>query len=444
MTEPKHGAMPADDRVLASRLAGGDTGEPPEQHPQLTPDEDRDQRGGDPDGPGTDPVGSRSTPDDPELKKRIHAWVSDHKPPSRQDGLWPYLLIRAYPGDTGIRNPPVGTFWESPDVRVVEGVVTDPSQGTPTLHPQPGVAHTVFVHVWNLGRLPAVGVHVRVWWANPSFSFDAGSPEPPHFIGGTTVDLADRSSPECHALVPIPGAWTPIVENGGHECLLAVATQVLDPGGGGFAAATDRHVGQRNITLAGPDVDLSPLLNRLGAVLPVGADLQLMHGGAQVAPILLAHKLVAGATVELPQTRQIVLPVGGEQPGGGALGQLGAVVGTAAGRQVVTAERLAPALMMTASAHPATAVLDRSALLTAGRAMPGAGGPVNVGPGLALPPLTLSPARAVVTALGVSDLRAATIARAVSATSGDGNLLRFQAVRDGVVVGGYSVIVKDQ
>jgi hypothetical protein len=130
------------------------------------------------------------------------------------------------------------------------------------------------------------------------------------------------------------------------------------------------------------------------------------------------------------------------------------VVRTAAGRQVITPERLAPALTMSATAHPAaaTAVLDRSALLTAGRAFPAAAGPVAAEPAppaaagaaIAMPPLTLLPARAVVAALGVRDLRAATIAQAVSATSGDGNLLRFQAVRDGVVVGGYSVIVKDQ
>jgi hypothetical protein len=48
----------------------------------------------------------------------------------------------------------------------------------------------------------------------------------------------------------------------------------------------------------------------------------------------------------------------------------------------------------------------------------------------------------VVQALKVRDLTAGSIARAVSTTSGDGNLLRFQEVRDGVVVGGYSVIVQ--
>ena len=53
-------------------------------------------------------------------KPSASMWTKDHKPPSRQDGLWPYLLIRAYAGDSGVRLPPVGYFWESPDILVVE------------------------------------------------------------------------------------------------------------------------------------------------------------------------------------------------------------------------------------------------------------------------------------------------------------------------------------
>src|SRR5665647_2203241 len=182
-----------------------------ENHPELTPEEDKTQRGGAPDNP-TEP---QVTPDKPDAErvKQVTAW----------------------------------------------------------LHHTPGLPHSVFVHVWNLGRLPALGVSVRAWWANPSFSFDANSPEPPHYIGGVRVNLGDRTSADCHQLVRIEGLWTPVVENGGHECLLAVASHVMDPATGGFAASTDRHVGQRNVTLAAPEFDLTPLLNRLGAALTVGS-----------------------------------------------------------------------------------------------------------------------------------------------------------------------------
>jgi hypothetical protein len=387
-----------------------------ETHPKLTPDEDAAERGGDPDNP-TEPKVAPDKPD-PDRVKKVWGWLHDRRHPPRQDGLWPYLLIRAAQGDTGVRQPPVGYFWESPDIRVYEGDVHDPNSAAPVLHPTPGLPHSVFVHVWNLGRLPALGVTVRAWWANPSFSFDASSPEPPHYIGGTRVNLGDRTSADCHQLVRIEGLWTPVVENGGHECLLAVASHVMDPALGGFSASTDRHVGQRNVTLAAPQFDLTPLLNRLGAVLTVGSDLQLLHGGAQVAPILLAHKVVAGRDVVLPQLRDVVTPI----PGQATVGHLGTVTRTLGGHAVIPG--LASVRAMTDPASITT--VDRGILL---------GGRVSV-------ERRISPALAVIQALKVRDLTAGSIARAVSVTSGDGNLLRFQEVRNGVVIGGYSVIVR--
>jgi hypothetical protein len=393
-----------------------------EKHPVLTPEEDAAQRGGDPDHT-SDPVPPRPDPLDPEAVDRAKEWLNRHKSPSRQDGFWPYLLIRAYPGDTGVRQPPVGYFWESPDVRVYEGEIADPAGATPTLHPRRGVPHTVFVHVWNLGRLAALGTSVRVWWANPSFSFGPGSPEPPHFIGAAAVNLDDRSSPGCHHLVRIPTSWVPIDENGGHECLLAVATHVMDPGGAGFVASTDRHVGQRNITLAEPGTDLGPLLNLLGQALSVGSDLELLHGGQQVAPILLAHKAVRGDEVVLPTLRDNVRVL----PKTDGEGHLGTAVRTLGGRVVVDGERSVAALRTGGGGYG----YDRDALLRPG---PGRLDRVQG---------TVSAARAVVQALGVRDLSAGSIAAAISTSSGDGNLLRFREVNDGRVIGGYSVIVKE-
>ncbi|MEO5651952.1 MAG: hypothetical protein ABIN79_11090 [Marmoricola sp.] len=392
------------------------------KHPRLTPEEDEQQRGGGPEHP-SDQLPPRREKPDPEAVDRVRDWMHRHDPPSRQDGFWPYLLIRAFPGDTGVRQPPVGFFWESPDIRVYEGDVSDPASATPTLHPRVGVPHTVFVHVWNLGRLAALGTTVRVWWANPSFSFGPSSPEPPHLIGVSTVNLDDRSSPGCHQLVRIPTPWVPVDENAGHECLLAVATHVMDPGGAGFEASTDRHVGQRNVTLAAPSTDLRPLLNLLGSALSVGSDLALLHGGDQVIPILLAHKANLGVGVRKPTLLDIVHEV----PGGNGIGHLGTVIRTVGGRVVADGHRSVTAM----AGGENLAHFDRSTLLGDG-----------VGR-LQRTKHDISPARAVVQALGVRDLRAGSIAAAISSSSGAGNLLRFQEQRDGNVIGGYSVIVRE-
>jgi hypothetical protein len=172
------------------------------------------------------------------------------------------------------------------------------------------------------------------------------------------------------------------------------------------------------VTLAAPQFDLTPLLNRLGAVLTVGSDLQLLHGGAQVAPILLAHKVVAGRDVVLPQLREVVTPI----PGQTTIGHLGTVTRTLGGHAVIPG--LASVRAMTDPASITT--FDRGILLS---------GRVAV-------ERRISPALAVIQALKVRDLTAGSIARAVSVTSGDGNLLRYQEVRNGVVIGGYSVIVQ--
>jgi hypothetical protein len=395
-------------------------------------------RGGDPDTTSGEPIPSRDEKTDDDRLRHIRAWLGDHKRPSRQDGLWPYLLIRAFPGDTGVRQPPVPVFWESPDIRVYPGDVRDPSTATATLNPTVGELHTIFVHVWNLGRLPAVGVQVRVWWANPSFTFDAASPEPPHFIGGASVNLGDKSRADCHALIRV-GTWTPVEENGGHECLLARATSIADPAPGDFAASTDRHVAQRNLMLAAPTEDMSALLDRLGMVLPAGSDLELLHGGRQLDPILLAHGLRESKKFRAPTLKKVVSPVEGSD----GLGYLGAVLSTPIGRVQVPADRLASALQLQAPAPTAmTAVLDR-ARFGAGPAPFTEPAPRDV-PEVGRLEGAISPARALIEALGVRDLRAGTIAYAISSRSGDGNLLRFQAVRNGVVQGGYSVIVRTE
>jgi hypothetical protein len=222
---------------------------------------------------------------DPELRKKLKNEIENfltHHPKKRQDGIWPYLLIRAYTGDFGVRQPPPAVFWQSPDIIVIQGDVQTLEGNAPTLHPIPNKPHTIFVRVWNLGRLPAIGIRLRVYWANPSFSFDDPTgPGSPHFIGGTYVNLSSRYQPGSHLVSRVPVLWVPVVENNGHECLLAKVDCFADRTGPGFDANTDRHVGQRNVLLADPQEDLSPLIVSLGSSLTSQSDVQILVGSEE-------------------------------------------------------------------------------------------------------------------------------------------------------------------
>jgi hypothetical protein len=133
------------------------------------------------------------------------------------------------------------------------------------------------VRVWNLGRLPAYGVRLRVYWANPSFSFnDPSGPGSPHYISGTYINLSSRYQPDSHIVVRLPALWVPVVENQGHECLLAKVDCFADRTGPGFDAGIDRHVGQKNLFLADPQEDLGPLFDSLGLSLDVKAGVRLL------------------------------------------------------------------------------------------------------------------------------------------------------------------------
>ena len=76
----------------------------------------------------------------------------------RKDEFLPFLVVRATSGDRGQR-PYSGVFWESPDIFVTPNV----ESSTAPLRPpttagiaQASVPNTVYAHVWNLGKAPAV------------------------------------------------------------------------------------------------------------------------------------------------------------------------------------------------------------------------------------------------------------------------------------------------
>jgi len=115
---------------------------------------------------------------------------------------------------------------------------------------------------------------------DPSGRIPAGRPAAPqarstgsaasaNLIGAACVDLGNRFThyPEwrqvdasfgpylsrgAHAIVRCPATWVPQFVNGGHECLVVRAFEVMtDPlSPDQFSSAADRHVAQRNIAVA--------------------------------------------------------------------------------------------------------------------------------------------------------------------------------------------------
>jgi len=230
---------------------------------------------------------------DEERKKKIDRWIFqwfEENKPKRHQGPWPYLLIRAFLGDHGVRPVQTGIFWESPDIIVIQGDVSTPVGHTPTLHPTAGVDHSIFVRVWNLGRLSALGTKLRVYWANPAFNIgDPLSPEPPHHIGGIYVNLPNRSQSDFNQVIKIPSLWKPIIENNGHECLVAKVESTVDRTGLDFDANMNRHVAQRNLTIVNPNEDLTPLTDKLSQTISSDTDIEIFGMSEHPDNVLLRH-----------------------------------------------------------------------------------------------------------------------------------------------------------
>ena len=145
----------------------------------------------------------------------------------------PWLFIRYAAGDTGVRPLAGGTvFWESPDVWVQSTLgINQPVVGQP---------NRVFARVTNQGLQYATRVAVKFWWANPSLAITESTA---NLIGTGWADIPSGWS----VVVECPTPWVPIVENGGHECLIAEAyIPVFDPLTAPMDPVDDRHVGQKN------------------------------------------------------------------------------------------------------------------------------------------------------------------------------------------------------
>ncbi|MFI5137580.1 MAG: hypothetical protein ACHQIM_07115 [Sphingobacteriales bacterium] len=147
------------------------------------------------------------------------------------DTTW--IVVRADYSDLGDRPlAPNSVFWESPDVWVQSSAGIN--------QPVPGENNTVFARINNYGLQDATGIMVKFWWADPSLAITETTA---NLIGIGYVDVPSGWSVQLQC----PAPWVPIVENGGHECLIAEAfIQVIDPLTAPMDPLDDRHVGQKN------------------------------------------------------------------------------------------------------------------------------------------------------------------------------------------------------
>jgi hypothetical protein len=197
-----------------------------------------------------------------ELTRLAHGPGPDGTPPqvvevSRADGLWPYLVIRSYPGDIGSRPFDAAAAYAvdlaqfySPDILVVPAAPpTSPNEvdraGMNALSDRQefrlrsGLDYDIWVHVWNLGRTPALGVRLRVF-VNPLGQF----------VAGRQLDLGDRLSETSHRCVRV-GTYHAAPGAGGarDETFLAIAECLSDVATVDGNYAIDRHVATTRVTV---------------------------------------------------------------------------------------------------------------------------------------------------------------------------------------------------
>jgi hypothetical protein len=134
-------------------------------------------------------------------------------------------------------------YWYlSPDIWVVPG--SDPS-GSPG-SPIAGQGAYIWAHVANTGTTDANGVRVDLYWANPALQVTRTNAT---LIGSAFADIPSGGSQDVLCLVP----WLPLIVNGGHECLVAVANHSSDPLPNplpdAFDPPTYPQVAQKNLTV---------------------------------------------------------------------------------------------------------------------------------------------------------------------------------------------------
>ncbi len=176
-------------------------------------------------------------------------------------------------------------WWDSADIWVVPG--NDPN-GPPGA-PIAGTTNYLWGRVHNTGNSASNGVRVDFYWADPSGQIAVGAATQ---IGSAFADLPPGATQEVLCLVP----WIPVIVNGGHECLLAVAHGPGDinplpdplPNGFPFQPTLHEQIAQRNVTVV-LAARRAQLLAITVAALPRAGkkvELQLDYGGELPARLL--------------------------------------------------------------------------------------------------------------------------------------------------------------
>jgi hypothetical protein len=194
----------------------------------------------------------------------------------RKDLFLPFLFMRTTAGDTGTR-PAVGPFWESPDILLLAG--TDPA-AAPPIPPELGqtalanAPNTLYAHIWNFGQAQAAEVVVEFYWCDPSIGI---GPNGAHLIGQAFTSLGARGSGKAHRVVRCPIPWVPTFVNGGHECLLVRVWDIAsDPlSNPAWDARLNRHIAQRNIHVVQTGPALPMMLAHKGGMQALTAALDV-------------------------------------------------------------------------------------------------------------------------------------------------------------------------
>ena len=162
-----------------------------------------------------------------------------------------------------IQDGPLPQWWVSPDIWVVPG--SDPN-GLPG-SPIAGKPAYLWARVSNIGNIAANGTRVDFYWANPSAQVVVGVATK---IGSAFVDLNPGDTQDVLCLVP----WVPVIVNGGHECVLAVAhgpgdtNPIPDPLPNGYPFDPPSHdqIAQLNLSVLEAAMLMAPLSINVTAI----------------------------------------------------------------------------------------------------------------------------------------------------------------------------------
>jgi hypothetical protein len=196
-------------------------------------------------------------------------------------------------------------YWYlSPDIWVVPG--SDPTG--PPGSPVAGMPAYLWAHVSNTGGSDANGVRIDFYWANPALQVTRSNAT---LVGSAFADVPAGGAQDALCLVP----WNPVIVNGGHECLVAVAVHPADPLPNplpdAFDPPTYEQVAQKNLTVLVASMHAAMIaltisgLTRVDKAVTVAAELGGELDRATLASLgLRERRLAKNPKVEVGLARQ--------------------------------------------------------------------------------------------------------------------------------------------